>query len=174
MGAKLGFQYHEGHSDTKTTRYVGCKFDDNSVNKITQWLQSQEILNYVPPQDLHVTLVSSSKPFPIADQKAVTENNPLNTFVLQKHECIPIDPSTYTISLWTKKNPKDTDRCLVLQMRSDLLFKRYKLAEQCGAQSIWPEFVPHMTMSYSVPADYDVSKLVVPSFSIRITHEFAD
>jgi hypothetical protein len=179
MGAKASLFYYgttgtPHASPAKTTRYVGCKFDDNSVNLLNQWLQSQEITNYVPPQDLHVTLISSSSSFPIADQKSLADTVALNTFVLQKHESIQIDPSTFKISVWTKKNPNDTDKCLVLQMRSDLLFQRFKLAEQCGAKSIWPDFVPHMTMSYSVPADYDISKLKVPSFPIRITHEFAD
>ena len=59
----------------------------------------------------------------------------------------------------------------VLKVKSDLLTsynKRFK--ENYGMEEYWPEFKPHVSLSYNKGRHVDVSKLALPKFKLNIDY----
>jgi hypothetical protein len=171
MGSIISFAYGSSINSPRQTKYIGCKFNDETIQKVISWLAPLNIPNAVDGKELHVTLVSSSVDFPVCT--SYPSSPACQGFPLSSSEQIVIDPSTYSFQVWDTKRGQG-HKCFVLQVSNAGLEQRYKLAEQWGAKSIWPVFTAHMTISYSVPTNFNPASLPLPTFPLTVTHEFAD
>jgi len=108
----------------------------HSIELLSEWMQENHIPNPVSAAELHVSVICSEIPVPgyIPDSNSVWVN-----------------PTTYSVGM--------LGEALVLKFRSEVLSQQWKEAQNLGAQSRWPTFQPHLSLSYAVPLDYDYSNI---------------
>jgi hypothetical protein len=106
----------------------------SSIEIIEEWIQENRIPNPIAAKDLHVTIVCSDANVP---------NYKLDS------RPVWINPATYNVDV--------LGEALVLRFKSDVLTQQWTQAKALGAESKWPTYQPHLSLSYSVPDDYDHS-----------------
>lgn len=135
--------------------YVSVKLSDSSQEELDKWVTDQGIENPYDPKEYHSTVLYSTVGVPKA--KYYDLNLPIQAKIKE----------------WKKFDTKlsKTGKCLVGVVDSDELQKHHKnLINNYGATHSYPEYHPHITVSY----DYD-SKIPdsVPSFNLTYdTSEF--
>jgi hypothetical protein len=65
-----------------------------------------------------------------------------------------IYPATYKLAMMNE--------ALTIQFKSDPLVDQWQRAMNMGGKSRFPTFIPHITLSYKVPTDYDYTDLKPP------------
>ena len=108
----------------------------HSLEILNQWIQENQIPNPISPAELHATVVCSETAVPTytPDPKSIW-----------------INPATYSIAI--------LGEALVLRFRSEVLSRQWEQAKAMGAQSRWPTYQPHLSLSYSIPEDFDYSEI---------------
>jgi hypothetical protein len=137
--------------------YVSVKFDPESVDRLAKFAAEHEIPNPISPDDYHATVVYSRKPI---FWRAMHEIGHLAT------------PKEWTV--FAPRDLKNGSYCLVLLLDSKFLQTRFDLAISRGGSYDFPEYKPHISFSYDVPADFDASVLPVPNFDVVIDKEIAE
>lgn len=135
--------------------YVSCSYQETSVAALSSWLENhKDLIKFPIPKELiHTTVVYSRKGF----------DNPPDFCSLNEH----VKQFKFTpkgIGLLGKS--EDLERALVLFLDAPELENIHRFLISCGADHGWPDYIPHVTLSYSVPIDFDVDKLTVPNFEI--------
>jgi hypothetical protein len=117
------------------------------------WAVEQGIDNIVPADELHATVIYSLNDF--------------DGYTVSPERTIFISPKTYEMKvLGPPEKP-----ALVLSFYSEKLVNRYKEAKQLGAKFLYPNFIPHITISYDWDYRKDISQIEVPSFPIVLQNE---
>lgn len=127
--------------------YVSVNLDKESSNKLDDWATKNSIKNLVDPNDFHATVIYSRKGVPDA------EKYDLN---------LPISAS---ITGWKVFPTQDSKKALVGIIDSKELNKHHKtLVKEYGATHDYPEYSPHVTLSY----DYgdDEMPTTLPNFKL--------
>lgn len=136
--------------------YIGALFSVESRLALAHWVSSQAIPNQVDPKTYHVTLIYSRETLKVP---------------LVRRE---VDWSCWADKFYVFDNRQEpSQRSLVLALRSPELIDRhwyYRLNH--GAKHDYPEFVPHVTLSYNVPDDFDLNRLELPKFNLRLREEY--
>lgn len=131
------------------SRYVLCY---NSQEKMSSWMKYNNISDPVSPEDLHCTLIFSRV-------------NPMN----YEPSDTPIDIDL-SLSKFGHLGPNNEPSATVLLLPIvSALKQRYNLVKSKGAISDFPDYIPHITLSYK-PFDY--SRLTVPNFTITLEREY--
>lgn len=131
--------------------YVGTLFDNESERLINDFIVDNNIPN--PNTDLHCTLIYSRKyaDFPVSKNVLI--------------DC-------YIKELVIFNN--DTN-CLVAVLESDYLKERHKeLMKRHDLTYDYDEYIPHIALSYDVPDDFDISKIEIPKWNIKIQSEYRE
>jgi hypothetical protein len=146
--------------------YAGVRFDQATIDAITQFLQAAHLPNATAPDKLHSTLLYSRKFLP--DYQPLGEIAP------------PLVGKPTEFVVW-ETSPKDPGeqkaRCLVMKYDCpDLVERHHLLMKQHGATYDYDEYIPHLTLSYDI-GDTDVDSL--PQFSdyidaINIVEEYGE
>jgi hypothetical protein len=76
---------------------------------------------------------------------------------------VMLNPATYKIAIMNE--------ALVVQFKSDPLVEQWQKAMNLGGKSKFPTFIPHITLSYKVPEDYDYAELKPPPTFIVLEGE---
>ena len=116
--------------------YVEVLFSEQTKKNIADWLVSNNIPNAISPEKIHTTVVYSQKT--LSDWKSLGIIDPL----------ILTDPTEHKLEIW------DTDDgfTLVCHYESDFLKDRFDLAVKLGYEPRFPDYKPHMTLSYDLAA----------------------
>lgn len=133
--------------------YVGVKFSESSANRLTEWLSTQELPNKVDPKTFHLTVVYSRKELEL-----------------------PIFNRQVNWLCWASgfKIFDDSKCALVLTLISpEVVDSHYRYRLNNGATHDYPDFTPHLTLSYDVPADFDVSRLTLPEGNFELVEEYS-
>lgn len=111
--------------------YVGVRFDDESLKQLQNLQKMYKIPNPTPTKDMHSTVIYSRVPvdFPICDEVNQVVDRQVQFHVF---------------------NTRDGARALVLKIKSDYLTKRHELGTELGATYDFPDYIPHITLSYDV------------------------
>lgn len=111
--------------------YIGVRFNKASLEMLKDLQRMYKIPDPTPIKDMHATVVYSRVPveFPI--------NNDLNEKVSREVQ-------------FHVFNTRDGKRALVLKIKSDYLTQRHELGTELGATYDFPDYIPHITLSYDV------------------------
>ena len=149
----------------KKGTYAGVRFCDNTKNAIQAYMDENNIPNMLDKEKLHSTLLYSRKHCP--DYQPAGPTNMVGT------------PNGFVV--WNTQAPAgkegETSRCLVLKYDCPDLVKRHtSIRKEHGATHDYPDFTPHITLSYDI-GDTDVDAL--PDISkflsqINIVHEYSE
>jgi hypothetical protein len=128
--------------------YTYRKLNATSIEYLHDWSQVNKIPNALRPVDYHCTVVQSDVPIPgyAADPTMVM-----------------LDPKTFGVQM--------LNQALVITFRSDALEEQWQRAMNLGAQSKWPTYVPHITLSYQIPVEFDLTVFKPPTSYLILERE---
>ena len=128
--------------------YAAVKFSKKSEDIIHQFCLENSIPHALNPSKYHITLLYSKKYLP--DYKPYGE--------YQVH--IEGIPDRFDIWETSEADKKDHTYALVLKVKSPKLVERHKhLMKKYDAIFDYPEYQPHITLSYNVGKDFDLKTL---------------
>lgn len=132
--------------ETKSTAGVAV-LSSESVRNIRQFCAKSKVPNPEKGTDMHVTVIFAKGEIP--DYKAKGEYA----------EHLQATPKEFKV--WPAKNIEtETGWCLVLMLDCPMLVKRHKeLLDKHKIKWDYKEYIPHLTLSKSVPEEYDISSL---------------
>ena len=134
--------------------YCAALLDAQSSDLIKKYCEANSIPNY--NKDFHITIVYSD---------VVVSFDPLS-------DCGVKIPSYNIIP--TKWKTRDNVTIIVLTLNSKWLDYRFREAKEAGATWDHPEYRPHITLSYDVPDDFDLSSLGNIDFDLYIENEYCE
>src|ERR1700733_10046894 len=134
--------------DTAHGLYSFRKLNKSSVEYLHHWQDENNIPNSTPPTELHCTILCSD----VAVPGYTVDPTP-----------VLLDPKTFGIKM--------LNEALVLTFKSSSLEEQWQQGMNLGAIYKWPTFVPHISLSYKVPIDYDYSDLKPPPVHIILDGE---
>ena len=136
----------------QTGVYASCTYHQTSLNKLTKWMVEHEdfIPNPVPLDQIHTTVIYSRKDLTcLIIGESVNFPNP---------QCMW--PSEF--KLFSKSEDEKT--CLVMLLDASSLINIHNFLIEHGAEHDYDDYIPHITLSYDVPKDFDLSSLTLPDF----------
>ena len=138
--------------------YAAVKFSKTSVNSVMKYIKDNNIINPVSVNELHTTLLHSKRHLPnyIAKGK--------------------IDPAYMAkpvrFDLW--KTQSGIKYALVLVLNCPELINRHVfLMREHSASYDYPEYTPHITLSYNAGTDLDLNRLPQFTGDIKIIEEYS-
>lgn len=108
--------------------YVSAHFSDSTLNQLEKFQKELGLLNPVPREKLHCTICYSRVGIPY---------KPLNNYYAG---------ISGELEIWDTKY----GRTLVLKLNSDQLKERHDYSMILGATYDFPEYIPHITLSYNL------------------------
>lgn len=146
--------------------YAAVKFDKSTVDALHDYIQENQIPNPIAPSKMHTTLLYSRKYCP--------------DYVAQGTISPPWSGEPLGLDVWETRGKLRDDpvkRCLVLKYKCDTLSKRHEqLMKENDATYDFPEYTPHITLSYDI-GDMDIEDLPdVTKFlgTIKIVSEYGE
>lgn len=137
--------------------YVAAFFDEETNYRIAEYLRINNIPMPVTSASLHTTIVYSKVP--------------VTTFEPNHSVDIGVNTKHASFECWDMRNGA---RCLVLKYFSPYLHMRFEEAMKAGAMYDFDEYKPHVTLSYSMPEDFDVATLPALGFPLKIVGEYSE
>lgn len=130
--------------------YVGAHFSKESIHALVELQEEIGVPNPVPPTDFHTTIVYSR-----------------NT--------IDWTPAVLNVSAGVVgyRVFGDETRILVLELDCPTLTDRFEEAMDSGATYDFPEYIPHITLSYDI-GDFNIDVLNPPTLRLIVAQEFVD
>lgn len=111
--------------------YIGVRFDKDTLKMLQGLQRMYKIPDPTPTSDMHATVIYSRVPVEF----------PLNTDINEK---VSREVRFHVF------NTRDGKRALVLKIKSDYLTQRHELGTELGASYDFPDYIPHITLSYDV------------------------
>lgn len=139
--------------------YGAVSFSEQTVRMLEEWCEANKIPNPVDLESMHATFVHTTN-LTRQDWKVKAKLNP--PVVVQPKDC----------KLETWRSPKG--RILVLTFKSEWLHSRWKKARDMGASWKFASFIPHVTLSYDIGDNVDISKYRPPMFPLVIEREYTE
>ena len=138
--------------------YAAVKYDHATCNVIEEWHKLHNIPNPVDASKLHSTLIYSRAPIAKEHQKNLDEIELRSRgwrFMPDEFKLLPSSSDKGALNevlVLTLKAPE------LVQMHDDLCSK--------GATHDFDDYIPHVTLSYKVPLDFDLSITPPPVYFI--------
>lgn len=142
-------------STTQSGLYLSAFFDDETNKNLEEFMNRHRIPNAVPTPSLHTTIVYSKSP---------VDMEPLHTIDVTVHR------EGCSFEVWDTPS----GNTLVLKFFSPYFQIRFNEAMALGASYDYDEYKPHISLSYDVGDDFDVSTLPAIDFDIRVVGEYAE
>lgn len=115
---------------------------------MSEWLEENAMPHRVPVEELHCTLIESLT-------RPVDYQPDLESIIIPPR-CIRLDL---------------LHNAFVLAFHSQQLEMQFHRVIAHGATSRYPSFVPHVTVSYSIPCGYEMSEVKPPTFPLELAPE---
>lgn len=131
-----------------TGTYAAVTFSDDTIKSLLALQEQLEVPSPLSEDKFHTTLLYSRKELP--NYIAAGKLQPV----------ITSDDIDFTLDIWP--NADKTKRCLVLKYECQWLLDRHnELMEEHGATFDYPEYNPHITLSYDVGPDWEMKDATV-------------
>ena len=144
--------------------YAGVKFSPATIHRLKAYIKDNNIPNPLRSNKLHTTLLYSRKYLP--------DYKPAGAYAS------PMVGTPTKLDVWkTKPDDESTPaNCLVLEYDCDDLTARHKLLmEEYDATFDYPEYRPHITLSYDIgDIDYKILPDVSTIGPIEIVEEYSE
>jgi 2'-5' RNA ligase len=138
--------------DDESKIYCCSIFDTITNNKLKQYCKKNNIPNI--PSDFHATIVYS---------KVHIDFEPM--------EFVGVTIPSYNTSI--SKWKTDKSWIVVLTLNSKWLQYRFREAKELGATWDFPEYAPHITLSYDA-YDFDIKNIPMIDFDLVIESEYCE
>lgn len=151
--------------DTRGT-YAAVKFDKDTVDSLQDYIRENQIPNPVAPTKMHTTLLYSRKFCP--DYEAQGKISP--AWIGE-----PIGLEVWDTNGKLRDEP--TKRCLVLKYKCKDLTERHEfLMDEHDATYDFPDYKPHITLSYDIGSLDEKELPDVSKFlgDIKIVEEYGE
>lgn len=126
-----GFIEHMLEQSHEKGTYVSVKLSEESSDLLFDWVETNKILNPVPKNEYHCTIVYSRKGIPEAKKETIK---------------LPINAK---IAGWELFNTQGGDKCLVARLDSPELTKAFNTYHtKYDATYDYDEYKPHVTVCY--------------------------
>lgn len=152
---KLFSEFVEALANDKQPMYVAVRPDVDAIDVLRKIIRQYGVPNPIPNEGMHCTLIYSRTPTVIPQ----VQNLRIYKGTLEK---------------FTVFNSRDGKRCLVAKIDSiDLLARHNELMTELDASYDFPEYLPHVTLSYDI-GEFDESILneVLIKTPIYFTDEY--
>lgn len=126
--------------------FAAVKFSDSTVSKIFDFCENHNIPNRLERDEFHSSLSCS---------KRVVEN--FKRYENLSEEGYPLEFDIF-ISRKNAFKPLDT-YCLVLKYQSDYMTDRFHQILRMGGTHDYDNYIPHITLSYDVGANFKIENL---------------
>lgn len=158
----LSHLYELAPPQTEAGTYAAVTFSEDTVASLAELQEKLEVPNPLDSSDFHSTLLYSRKPLP--NYIAQGELTPVVTS----------DTEDFTLQIWPSNGGEKN--VLVLSYPCEWLTNRWEsLMEEHQASWDFPDFTPHVTLSYDV-GDWKPSEQIVQFASkkpIVIVNEYS-
>lgn len=132
--------------------YISCEYDRDSLIPLIEWMKDHNIPCPVIPGQIHTTILYSKTP--------VKGIPPIE---FSNWEIEPAEFDLFPLSHTDESEVK----ALVIKLSSPELIATHQELIERGGSHDFPEYHPHLTLSYNVPADFDLSTLTLPDVKLR-------
>lgn len=135
--------------------YASCTYTESSLEALAEWLEDHIDIIPVPvtSNKIHTTIVYSHKRFEVSDEHIDQLNSKIGDFEFKPKG----------ITLLGDENSK----ALVLLLDADPLISIHEKLLEHGASHGFDEYIPHVTIAYEVPENFDVSPIKIPNFTLQ-------
>jgi 2'-5' RNA ligase len=138
--------------------YVALRFDEETKQQVRDFLKNNNIPNPINVDKLHTTLLYSKKNVPNLKVRG------------QLDPALELEPKNFEI--FPTQNNKNA---LVLKLHNDDIVKRHQEFLNMGGTSDYPEFKPHVTLSYDVGDEFSIDSLSNYQFKpFKAVEEYAE
>lgn len=131
-----------------TAFYTRRLVDPKSAAHLQQWFDENAIPNTIPPDQLHCSVITATEEIPAYRPDPVP---------------VLIRPKEYRLTFLKE--------ALVIAFDSPMLKRAWDRAVQMGVGLKYPKYVGHVSVSYSVPLEFELSEVKPPTFPIRLLAE---
>jgi hypothetical protein len=140
-------------------RYVGVRFSEKTKNQIAKFIEENEIDNPESKKDFHTTVVYSQEPL----NKTVSVLGDIDP---------PFVGTKMTFDIWKSQDGKNV---LVMKYISKDLTDRHEyFMEKGGATHDFDDFTCHVSLSYDIDEEFDISKLEWTYDPLEIVSEYTE
>lgn len=131
-----------------TAFYTRRMVDPKSAAFLQQWFDENEIPNTIPTDQLHCSIITAMEEIP----------------------GYKVDPSPVLVR---SKEFRLTflKEALVIAFDSPMLKRAWDRVVHMGVGLKYPKYVGHVSVSYSVPLEFELSEVKPPTFPIRLLSE---
>lgn len=111
--------------------YVGVRYSEQSLKMLKDLQKMYKVPNPTPAKDMHTTVAFSRNKidFPLENKVSQSVSRDVQFHVFMTGS---------------------GTRALVLKIKSDYLKSRHDLANELGASYDFPDYIPHITLSYDI------------------------
>lgn len=139
----------------KIGTYVSCDYTADTTSNISFWCVENLVPSPLAAHHYHTTVLYS------------------RTAILTAQEILDKMDQEFELSVVGFKlfNSTDNDpnfNALVLELAAPELVALHKKLIAAGGTHDYPDYTPHVTVSYSAPADTDLSILSLPKFKFKV------
>ena len=143
------FKEYLRERQTEKGTYVGWRYGDDTLHEINTWLSDSYIPNPIHITKIHSTIIYSRVEF---------DFEPKGRFIVPEY--------AQTNRLGTF-DTRDGKRALIWFIDCQAMTDRHNhIMKTTAATFDYDEYTPHITLSYDIPADYDISKLHIQGLPI--------
>jgi uncharacterized protein len=143
---------------------AAVKYDEISCLIFHQWMKILKIPSPIDAKDLHTTIIYSRTPIPESAQHSMDDEE-------LKRKRWRFSPKSIELFSGTD------EQALVMLLEAPELVEIHNELIKAGATHDFPEYNPHITLSYNVPVDYDYKSIILPPmhfFPSKIIFESLD
>ena len=142
---------YEQPQENKTGTYAGVRFDTDTNRALHEYTRTNKIPNSVRPDKFHSTVLYSRKHLP--EYKPAGKLEPT----------LKGNPKGFTVwktnaSAAAENNAPQSNALILLYDSPELVERHKALMKEHDATYDFPEYIPHVTMSYDI-GDMDIKEL---------------
>lgn len=146
--------------------YVACKYTEESCVALISWATVVGVPNVVHPKDLHSTILYSRAPLEELHGDVDVDFSTWN-FAVEALVEVPVRPGAVA------PGAVPDHSALALKLKAPELVKLHGDLIALGGTHDFPDYMPHITVSYSVPPEF-AARLQAPALRLSVTKVYAE
>lgn len=144
--------------------FAFCKYDDATLDSLREWVVDREIPNRSRMSKIHTTIIWSRVDIP--EHKWIQRD----VGDLRKHSWPSIGFDVFDSF---SKRDQIFKKCLVMKLNAPYLHHCHDMLIAAGGSYDHPNYVPHITLSYDIPHDFDLN-IPLPKFEFKPSKIFTE
>ena len=136
--------------------YASCSYTANTMHELDNWIKehSDIIPTPIPLDQAHTTILFSHNGFNLPKKSVADFDDKLNEL-------------SFTPTGFALLGDNEHEKALVIFLNADPLVDLHEHLISHGASHAFDEYIPHITVSYEVPAHFDISSVSLPKFEFE-------